>query len=49
MIRNYSADHPHMTPPPHFDPAAWQSGLIMLRYDEAVFVTADEAGVQNLL
>lgn len=34
---------------PQIDPTTWQDGLVMLRYDEAVFVSAEEAGITNPL
>jgi carbamoyl-phosphate synthase large subunit len=35
----------HLGRKPHIDPEAWQGGLAMLRYDEAVFVKAVDAGL----
>ncbi len=31
----------------HIDPDAWEDGLVMLRYDEAVFCPAEDVGLQD--
>jgi carbamoyl-phosphate synthase large subunit len=37
----------HLGRAPDIDPDAWQAGLLMLRYDEAVFCRAEEAGLDE--
>ncbi|MCE9545315.1 MAG: ATP-grasp domain-containing protein [Planctomycetia bacterium] len=32
---------------PQIDPASWRDGLVMLRYDDSVFVSAQESGLGN--
>ncbi|MFO8014167.1 MAG: ATP-grasp domain-containing protein [Phycisphaerae bacterium] len=37
----------HLGLEPEIDPDAWEAGLVMLRYDEAVFCRAEEAGLDE--
>jgi len=37
----------HLGQDPEIDPNAWESGLAMLRYDEAVFRRAAEVGLDD--
>jgi carbamoyl-phosphate synthase large subunit len=37
----------HLGRRPEIDPDGWQSGLVMLRYDEAVFRRAEEVGLSD--
>jgi len=37
----------HLGHTPDIDPDAWESGLVMVRYDEAVFCRAEDAGLDE--